>query len=102
MGFCFQILLIIAYGIWGNDRLRNQEFGGTITYKYKIREAHNSVYVFIDTCKDEIRLFDLKLFDTIDQGDYLIKRKGELRYLLVKKNDSVGNKDTQIFDEQPE
>lgn len=99
--FCFQILFVIGWAMLGHSNVKKQEFEGTITYKYNIREAHNAMFLFVDTGKDEISIGNGDLFKRAEKGDYVIKRKGETFYTLIKTNDSTGNRDTEIFETQP-
>jgi len=92
----YALLVLVVFYCFINNRLivKYTHFQGTLTRVFVNHYDHGSLY-----CSYELnnQVFDEqissdKLFDTAQAGDYIIKRSGELYYILIK-----NKKDTLIF-----
>lgn len=90
--FVVVIVILIQAGISINAcNERNNAFEGRIEYKYINHSSHGTEMIKLDghSTSSYRPVPYQSLYDAIDSGDYIIKRKGTKKYLLVKGNDTT-------------
>jgi hypothetical protein len=73
---------------------KNNNFAGSIVSKYIDSFNHNAHYFIYKSrlgVRDHI-IDNVDVYDSAKVGDYIIKEKGKLNYILIK-----NNRDTLIF-----
>ena len=92
------ISLCIIHLIYRNDidkcYTKHENFEGRIARKYLLDRPNTGVIVVQSEKVQEYKectIFNIDTFKIIESGDYIIKKRGDLFYMLIK------NKDTMIF-----
>ena len=89
--FVSQFLCICLYCSLPNyseKSARKEKYEGTVTYKYIDSENHGMRYISIDGQPESIHIVMNKHYESIEPGDYIIKRANQLKYLVIKHNDT--------------
>ncbi|PQJ11438.1 hypothetical protein CJD36_006450 [Flavipsychrobacter stenotrophus] len=72
----------------------NEHYSGIVTEKKYYQEAHGAKYITVEGHSGDINISNTAIYDTISVGDYISKKEGELKQIIVKE------KDTLIFDDE--
>ncbi len=66
-----------------------KSFEGKIIRKELTRKNSQLIYIYENSKAVFYDIRNINIFKMIDTGDYIIKKKGTIDYLLIKNNDTI-------------
>lgn len=70
----------------GHIQIRSQSFGGRVQRKYIVHSAHGAREIRLDGELSGRSVPNQQLYDAIDSGDYIIKRKWATQMFVDKRS----------------